>query len=188
MKELIKRLMRLVLGEYAAYRIYARPADAPALARGGKNAGYQVREIGAAELLASPDALMREQAFYLGEQALAFACYHEERIVGLCFYWFGARYLKRNFWPLKEGEAKLVQLITLPEMRGREVAPSLISWSSQAMRDKGFARCYARIWHSNTPSLRAFARAGWVEVATVFEVNPLRRPRPVRIPVLRAGR
>jgi RimJ/RimL family protein N-acetyltransferase len=181
MKELLKRLLHLLLGEYGLYRIYTRPtADAPP-PRSEKSSGFTVREIGAAELLASPDQLVREQAGYLGEDACAFACFDGARIVGVCFYWFGARYRKRNFWPLADGQAKLVQVVTLPEMRGREVAPTLVALSTHAMRDKGFERTFARIWHSNTPSLRAFARAGWTYVSTVVEINPLRQRRPLRI-------
>jgi GNAT superfamily N-acetyltransferase len=188
MKELLKRALRLVLGEYAAYRIYALDTGAPAPAGPERGQGFAVREVGAEELLASPDALIREQAPYLGEQSAAFACFDGERIAGVCFYWYGARYLKRNFWPLGEGEAKLVQLITLPDMRGRGVAPLLISRSVRAMRDKGFARVFARIWHSNTPSLRAFTHAGWRQVALVFEIHPLRRRKPMRIAVARPAR
>ncbi|MFL6674036.1 MAG: GNAT family N-acetyltransferase [Massilia sp.] len=181
MKQILKRVLHLLLGEYAVYRIYTRPtAEAPA-PRSGKSAGFAVREIGGAELLASPDQVIRDQAGYLGDDCCAFACFDGARIVGVCFYWFGARYRKRNFWPLAEREAKLVQVITLPDMRGREVAPTLVALSTHAMRDKGFERNFARIWHSNTPSLRAFARAGWSCVSTVVEINPLRRRRPLRI-------
>jgi RimJ/RimL family protein N-acetyltransferase len=61
------------------------------------------------------------------------------------------------------------------------VATTLVSLSAHAMRDKGFDRAFARIWHSNTPSLRAFAKAGWTYVTTVVEVNPLRSRRPLRL-------
>lgn len=181
MKEMLKHVLRLLLGEYSIYRIYTREtADAPP-ARSPKSAGFTVREITATELLASPDHIIREQAFYLGNESIGFACYDGARIVGVCFYWFGARYKTRNFWPLAERQAKLVQVITLPEMRGREVAPTLVAMSTSAMRDKGFERNFARIWHSNTPSLRAFGRAGWSYVSTVVEINPFRRSRAFRI-------
>lgn len=38
----------------------------------------------------------------------------------------------------------------------------------------------ARIWHSNTPSIRAFTRAGWQRVATVAEVQPAGMRRNLR--------
>jgi RimJ/RimL family protein N-acetyltransferase len=181
MKQILKHLLHLLLGEYSVYRIYTRrTADAPP-PRSGKSACFTVRELTATELLASPDRLIRDQAGYLGDESYPFACFDGERIVGVCFYWFGARYKRRNFWPLAERQAKLVQVITLPEMRGREVAPTLIALSTHAMSDKGFEHNFARIWHSNTSSLRAFARAGWSYVSTVVEINPLRQRRSLRI-------
>ena len=181
MKDLLKKLLRLLFGEYAIYRIYTRSTEGAPPARSSKSAGFTVKEVGTAELMASPDELIREQGFYLGSESIAFACYESDRIVGVCFYWFGDRYRTRNFWPLASRQAKLVQIITIPAMRGREVAPTLIADSVHALREKGFERVFARIWHSNTPSLRAFTRAGWNCIGTVIEVNPLRSQRPVRL-------
>src|SRR4051812_4912625 len=107
MKQMLKKLLRLLLGEYALYRIYARPTAADPPPSPPHSAGFRVREVGARELLASPDDLMRAQAPYHGDGACAFACFDSERIVGVCFYWFGARYRKRNFWPLDKRQAKL---------------------------------------------------------------------------------
>jgi RimJ/RimL family protein N-acetyltransferase len=137
--------------------------------------------VEASAITGSPDPVIREQAGYSGPGSYAFACFAENRIVGICFYWFGDRYRTRNFWPLVEGEAKLVQIVSIPEARGQGIATHLIALSSQDMMRKGFGRAYARIWHSNIPSLRAFERAGWMRLALVIEANPLRRRRPIRI-------
>jgi len=188
MKSFLKRLLHLLFGEYAIYRIYTCPtADSGAL-YSSKTPHFAVRQVDESELANSTDSLIREQTGYLGENSFAFACFDGERIVGVCFYWFGERYRKRNFWPLDEHQAKLVQIITLPEMRGREVASTLVAVSTYAMREKGFKRNFARIWHSNTPSLRAFTRAGWTYVTTVVEINPLRLRRPLRIRLGRSTR
>ena len=183
MKKIFKQLLHFVFGEYAVFHIYkgtnasanATPPCLPPPVR------FTVREVGAAELACSTDGLICEQAGYLGDDAFGFACFEGERIAGVCFYWFGARYKTRNFWPLAEHQAKLVQIITVPAMRGHQVASTLIALSTRAMVGKGFDCNFARIWHSNTPSLRAFERAGWGYVATVLEVNPLRARRPVRL-------
>lgn len=182
MKSFLKQLLHLLFGDYAIYHIYTCPTADSAPQRSPGNVRFTMREIGAAELADSADSLIREQTSYLGDDSFAFACFDGERIVGVCFYWFGARYKKqRNFWPLAEHQAKLVQIITLPDMRGREVASTLVALSTSAMCEKDFNRNFARIWHSNTPSLRAFTRAGWRYVTTVVEINPLRRRRPFRI-------
>ncbi|NML60317.1 GNAT family N-acetyltransferase [Massilia sp. RP-1-19] len=176
MKSIVKKILRLLLGDYSAYHVYRNGAIAPAPGN-----GLVVRQLDADDLRRSPDAEIGEQAFYLGEGAHGFGCFDGDVLAGVCFYWHGQRYLKRNFWPLARGEAKLVQILTLPRMRGRSVAPTLIQESARAMQALGFAHTYARIWHSNTPSLRAFARAGWTRVATVIEVHPFSMARAFRL-------
>ena len=118
---------------------------------------------------------------YLGHQANAYGCFFEQRLIGLCVYWHGERYAARNFWPLRSHEAKLVQIVVSPEMRGRGVATALIEVSARGMADCGFNTLYARIWHSNLPSIRAFQRAAWRRIALVAEINPLRCARPIRL-------
>ena len=176
MKAILKKLLRLVCGDYAVYHVYRNGPNLPAAP-----GAFTVRPVDTEDLRQSPDQDIAEQAFYLGQGAHGFGCFDGDTLVGVCFYWHGQRYLKRNFWPLAEGEAKLVQIITLARMRGRSVAPTLIQESASAMQALGFTRSYARIWHSNTPSLRAFARAGWTRVATVVDVHPFGMARVVRL-------
>ena len=180
-KALLKKLLRCLLGEYSAYYVYASPGAAGVPVRPGTNSPFSVRPVDASAITGSQDSLIREQAGYGGPGSHAYACFEKDRIVGICFYWFGDRYRTRNYWPLVEGEAKLVQIVSIPEMRGRGVATRLIASSSMDMMQKGFGRAYARIWHSNVPSLRAFERAGWTRIALVIEVNPLRRKLPMRV-------
>lgn len=181
MKSFAKWLMHLILGEYAAYYIYACSCDADAPSRAVAGLPFRFEEIGESAISRSRDALIREQAYYAGPGSHVYACLEDDRIVALCFYWFGERYLKRNFWPLADNEAKLVQIISLPEFRGRGIAAALINASLRDMNGKGFGRAYARIWHSNTPSIRAFERAGWRRIALVIEINPFRQRRPIRM-------
>ncbi|MHB1052271.1 MAG: GNAT family N-acetyltransferase [Thiobacillus sp.] len=183
MKELAKKFARLIFGEYSAYYVYSRSAGDASLSQQRASATFRVEPVDELTIKETPAPWIREQAGYAGSGSHAYACFNEGRIVGLCFYWFGNRYLQRNFWPLADGEAKLVQIISHPEMRGRGVATILITSSFQDIVQKGFGRAYARIWHSNTPSIRAFERAGWVRIALVLEINPLRRSQPIRIRV-----
>ena len=181
MKALVKKFAHLLLGEYSAYYVYAQSADGAKQAATQTTSTFSVRKVDASIIHHHADATIKEQADYTGLEAHAYACFDDDRIVGICFYWFGNRYLQRNFWPLAAGEAKLVQIISLPEMRGRGVATTLVALSCLDMMQQGFHQTYARIWHSNTPSLRAFERAGWRRVALVVEINPFRRSRPVRL-------
>ncbi len=188
MKSFAKWLMHFILGEYSAYYIYARSCDTDAPSRSAAGLPFRFEEIDESAIRRSPDALIREQAYYAGSGSHGYACLADDRIVALCFYWFGERYLKRNFWPLADNEAKLVQIISLPEFRGRGIATALINASLLDMFGKGYGRAYARIWHSNTPSIRAFERAGWRRIALVVEINPLRQSKPIRMRFMRASR
>lgn len=181
MKALIKQWAHVLLGDYSPYYIYARSAAEGVPSLPISTTDYRVESVDETALKNSADALIREQAGYAGTGSHAYAVFEGERIVAVCLYWFGTRYLTRNFWPLVEGEAKLVQIVVHPDMRGRGIAPRLITASSQALFQQGYTRVYARIWHSNTPSLRAFERAGWTRIAFVLEINPFRRRRPIRI-------
>lgn len=181
MKTFAKKLAQLLLGEYAAYYIYTCGAAQSLTSPSSTNTQYRVTSIDESTLACNDDPLIREQSGYAGSGAHAYACLDNGRIVGVCFYWFGDRYLKRNFWPLAEGEAKLVQIIVHPERRGCGLGTLLVTASFQDMVRKGYRQVYARIWHSNTPSLRAFERAGWTRVALVIETNPLRRRKPFRL-------
>ena len=179
-KEAIKRLARTLCGEYAIYRICtcsatdARFPVAPLQ-------GLAFVAVDAARVESSADEIIREQTWYHGEGSRAYACLEGAKIVALCFFWHGERYHTRNFWPLKEQEAMLVQIVTLPEMRSRGIARALIAHAARDMLARGFHRLYARIWHSNMASLRAFEGAGWRLVASVIEIHPFGRKKPLRI-------
>lgn len=178
-KDHLKKLARTLLGEYGLYFIYQGPGQAEKPPSDLKNSSaFTINPVEETAIEASDDPLIREQLPYLGEGTRAFGCFLGERLVGVCVYWYGERYLQRNFWPLDAGEAKLVQIVTIPEMRGRGVAGQLISHSCQQLLLTGFSQAYARIWHSNTPSLRAFERVGWKRIALVVEINPFRSIKP----------
>lgn len=179
-KELLKKTAKLLLGEYSIYQVYSQSDNAAVQPHPVAETHYRVKEIDITAIGLSLEPLIKEQAHYAGPGSHVYACFDESRIVGICFYWFGVRYLERDFWPLADGEAKLVQIISLPDMRGRGVATAIIGSSSNDMLKKDYRRLYARVWHSNTPSARAFERAGWKRIALVIEINPLRRNRPVR--------
>lgn len=181
MKSFAKTLARVLLGDYSIYHVYARSASENTRSGVAASTDVDVRPIDAPVLRAHDDTSIREQSGYAGAGSLAYAAYAGDRILGVCFYWFGERYRTRNFWPLQADEAKLVQIWVHPDARGRGVATRLIADSFEAVTRQGFRRTYARIWHSNLPSLKAFERAGWIRIARVVEIDPLRRKRPFRL-------
>jgi len=178
-RNLCKWIAGQLLGEYSPYFIYRWTAGSET--HGGNQGNeFFVRQIDEMQLAVS-DKFMQEQACYLGEESRAFGCFVDGQLAGVCFYWFGDRYKRRGFWPLGEDEAKLVHIVVSPTARGRGVAPKLIQASAQSMVHAGFSSLYARIWHSNGPSLHAFEKAGWLRTAFVLEFNPFGAKRRKRL-------
>jgi GNAT superfamily N-acetyltransferase len=184
MANLIKILSWFLIRDYSFYRIYGRScADNGAL----PTSGLRFEPVEKKQIATSADRAIAEHAWYHDRDTHAYACLEDERIVGLCFFWHGMGYSKRNFWPLREHEAKLVQLFVLPERRGRGIARRLIEAATQDMNQQGFNYVYARIWRSNIPSLRAFERAGWEPIATVIEIFPRGRSKSFRLELRNEG-
>jgi ribosomal protein S18 acetylase RimI-like enzyme len=159
---LIKSWLGLLAGDYAPYKIFcveldeARPAPV--------DPEIELRTIEELE-----DTVVLG-AFIDGERASA------------CWIWWGERYRReRNFWPLKEGEAKLVHIETNPKFRGRGVAVALLRHAEWVMKQRGFTRMFARIWHNNEPSVRAFTKAGFKYEHFVLEIEPLRFGKRLRL-------
>ena len=172
LKTVLKGLMHLVLGDYSVYRIFRSPETADAMDEAGCST---VIEMSREELLSIPPCTAREQYGYAGEGSHLFAYKEQGEVLAVCAFWHGQRYAQRGFWPLKDKEAKLVQVIVDPRARNRGLAERLIRCGSRKlMQEYGFARCYARIWHNNHPSIRAFEKAGWEETAIVYNVELFR--------------
>ncbi|MBN9125079.1 MAG: hypothetical protein BGO99_06840 [Nitrosospira sp. 56-18] len=174
----VRKLAQLFLRDYSIYHIYGRECVGE---RGATDIGLRFEAVEEKVIMESEDEMIVEQAWYCGNYAKAYACMSDSRIVGLCFFWYGKRYSTRNFWPLKEDEAKLVQLIVLPSMRGKGIATRLVEFATYDMAQLGFRYVYARIWWSNWPSLQAFERAGWRYITTVIDLFLPYRKKPLRL-------
>jgi RimJ/RimL family protein N-acetyltransferase len=167
----LRRLRERVAGKYSIYVIYQSPPASTGIDE--RPEGMEIIRATAEELSRSETVLIRELSWYGGAGSDLFVCRSNGKIIGMCSFWHGERYRSRNFWPLQEGEAKLVQVIVEPSARGKGVATALIRQGTNAMLAQGFRRCYARVWWRNVPSRRAFLHAGWVKIATVIEGEPL---------------
>jgi GNAT superfamily N-acetyltransferase len=171
----ISALARRLLGDYEVYRIYGIDVHAvrslPASSGPGNLQLEALRDVG--ELEGSAYSEIRSLAEYQGDEAFCFVARRGREVAAGCWFWTGERYRRRNFWPLAEGEAKLVQITTAERHRGGGIGAALIRFGSERMVDQGYRQLYARVWHSNRPSVRVFQRAGWRFVAAVVEFQPL---------------
>ncbi len=182
LKSLVKHTARFFLGEYQIYRIYTRANTDNRKQTESPLQEFEFAEIDQCLIESSDDEAIKSRAWYLGKDSNAFGCLKDGRVVGLCFYWHGERYrTERNFWPLAPDEAKLVEIFTLPEMRGKGAGKSLITYAENEMFSKGYQSLYARIWHSNTPSVRAFENAGWQHLSTILEFHLFGIGKPIRL-------
>lgn len=181
MKYFVKSIVRRFLGPYSAYRIYTWAEEDETQPVNFPNDTFQVVPVEPSEIARCVSPLIQDQVNNAGPGSRVYACYEHGNIVSLCFYWFGDRYRQRNFVSLAPGEAKLVQIVTIPERRGHGAASRLIAESCRAMAKEGYHRMYARIWHSNTASIHAFERAGWRRAELILEFRPFSGIRPIRI-------
>jgi RimJ/RimL family protein N-acetyltransferase len=180
LKNYLKKIIRALLGAYEIYYIYCWSSDTPEDTGSSGSLQHAVKRVDTADIEQSASALVLENQGFAGDGSHSYIYQGEDDVLGVCFYWHGNRYKARGFWPLAEGEAKLVQIETAPQARSRGVATELIRCSSQDMHRSGYTRLFARIWHSNTPSLRAFEKAGWTRTALVVQTFPLKRAKPLR--------
>lgn len=161
----ISRLLEAVGVRYEIYRIYVqeglvKPHLAP------PRVTFE-RINGAVLSLASEEQIRALASYDRPTEAYGFGALVDNQIQCACWYWTGETYAKRGFWPLEAKDAKLVQIVTADNFKGRGLATALIEWSSAEMAAAGFSRRFARIWHSNKSSIRAFEKARWRSLALV---------------------
>ncbi len=163
-KSAIKSLVAVLGIEYAFYRIYR--LDLTQDQQGPEQTlppGYSNCTVDASTLKNAKDALIRDQAWYGGSEALGFAVLRDGDPVCVQWIWHGDRYrTKRGFWPLEACEAKSVQLVTVEAERGRGLATQIKQFSAGQLKQLGFERIYSRIWWSNAASIRVSEKSGWI--------------------------
>lgn len=168
MKGWVRKLPKYLFGNYYIFRIYS----------------YELDHIPPERdpdclIFSNPHRREDETTGYAGPDAIGFAYEQEGVRLSHCWVWYGERYKSRNFWPLAANEAKLIALETLPEARGRGIATRLLQYVVAELAARDFKCLYARIWHSNKPSIRAFEKAGWRYHALVLEFHLLGKRRRI---------
>lgn len=159
---LLARAAHRLLRDYQLNWIYAAPARPVAPAMDGlRLRPMQPSDLAVAER--SADIQVRKLLGYPGSgaQGLVLA---DGRGEPLCVAHFvdRARYGYPEVWPLGEDQLALIDIVTLPEARGRGHAARLIGASTRALLGEGGrtgAICF--IWWNHRASIRAFRRAGW---------------------------
>jgi hypothetical protein len=165
----ISKALEAVGVSYEIYRVYVQDS-LPEARSSPANLTFK-RVDGTALSLAADRQIRALESYDRPTEAFGFAAFIDGQIQSACWYWTGQTYAQRGFWPLQVSDAKLVQIVTANDFRGRGLAEALVVWSSAEMARAGFSRRYARMWHSNKSSIRAFEKAGWRSHALVATLS-----------------
>ncbi len=93
------------------------------------------------------------------------------------------QYDRVGTWPIKANEVALMDIATEEFARGKSYASALITGVTERYMAQGTHRLIAFIWWSNTPSKRAFAKAGWRKIGVSIEVKIAGQWRGMRVPL-----
>jgi ribosomal protein S18 acetylase RimI-like enzyme len=170
LKAVLKQIARVLVGEYSIFKIYGFDGSPAPLSTSTDLMLAKLQDTD--ELAQSDSPELRELTDYGGEGAHGFGAWVDGHLAAACWFWVGERYKNHQVWPLADKEAKLVRIATCERFRGRGIASALIGFGVRQMRQGGYRRFYAKIWHSNQPSIAAFSKAGWRHVSTVCNVAP----------------
>jgi ribosomal protein S18 acetylase RimI-like enzyme len=178
LKPVLKRAIQLIAEDYWNGWIYVCEPEGMELPASGGLRFSPIDDV--SRILQSPDPALRRQAWKREADAWAFGASVGDELAAVC--WFQARETYRRhggLFKLGANEAELVQITTAEAFRGRGVAAKLIEYAAAEMRKQDFRKLYAKIWHDNVASLRAFERAGWKRNARFFSFRLRRLKAPV---------
>lgn len=121
----------------------------------------------------SPDHDLQRRSVSLSPEVRRFGAWVHGTLVGVCTFAFGEEYRRSGgFYDLASSEAELVDVFTSSSYRGRGIASALIRFSTERMYEEGFDRVFAKVWHSNKASTRAFHAAGWKQSCFFIRLYP----------------
>jgi GNAT superfamily N-acetyltransferase len=122
------------------------------------------------EILRCPDPDLRGRKACPRAELTRYGAWAAGKLAGVCTFEWGHEY--RGYYALKSGEAELVDIFTTAEVRGRGVAAALIGFGTTSMHRLGFRTLYAKIWHNNIASVKAFRKAGWTKRCFFIHLEP----------------
>ncbi len=118
----------------------------------------------------STTAKMRNSAGYSEAGLDGYVLIENDTPVCVAHFSDPIRYDRFGTWKLQSGEMALMDIATEEVARGKGHAVNLIIQTSSIYHALGKNRVIAFIWWSNTPSVRAFTKAGWQRIGFSTEV------------------
>jgi ribosomal protein S18 acetylase RimI-like enzyme len=174
---LLQRLLSPFVREYWIGRTFLhRAGGMPALPLMPLSPDLEFSSLAREDMAAirlSRDHELQRRSSLPGPGSLRFGARANGLLVGVCSFGFGEGYLRSGgFYDLAPGEAELTDIFTSSVCRGRGIASGLIRFSTERIHEQGFQTLYARVWHSNVASSRAFLAAGWEQSCFFIRFNP----------------
>jgi len=181
----MKRLARALLGRLVAdYRInWILACSVPP-----QEPGEEAVRIDAAimeQLAASPTPKMRGSLSYARAGLQGLSLVRSGAPVCVAHFATPGQYGRDGTWPLRDGEIALMDIATEEAMRGQGHAVRLIEAAGRHYLGRGRSRLIAFVWWSNSPSLRAFAKAGWRRIGLSLEWQRKGRWHALHLPLSR---
>jgi len=164
LKSQLKCLGHRLLQDYQLNRIYHQDlGDAPTPVEQQQPPGARISVIDSPKVIDdSPDQRIRDHAWYAGEHAIGYGIWEADQLVCMCWFWTpGREGFPERFADLGEHEAIMVDLLTSPARRGKGYALAIIRYAERDLARRGYRSLWTWVWHSNTPSVRVFTKAGW---------------------------
>jgi len=159
MKHAIKKLLKFITGDWEMFYIYRKNIQHSNSTTSVKHKelNFITKEIGTEHYRMSLQDNRNEMC-------------------SLCVIW-GNEYKVnfRNYIPLKCNEAKIIDVFTPEEYRGKGYIGKLLTHTENEMFSRGITTLLARIWHSNISSKKAFEKSGWVYAGFKLELKLLNR-------------
>jgi len=169
-KKFLKAIALRVFERYELQRIYR--LDLGGLGAAPPAEEYVLSRITQSDVEQCPVPGMRDRAWYGGDNSYGFAAFDGGTIVCMCWFWDDKRFQLNHLCRPAEREAVMVDLVTLDSHRGRGLASLVTKFAATELKRDGFETLHTWVWHSNTPSIRSFEKAGWVCTAFVLYFKP----------------
>lgn len=182
MKRMAKAVARRAFQDYRINFIYASPAaPAPPVCPPGADIVALTPAL-IERLRQSPTRKVSNSVSFAAAGLAGLAVVEDGRPLSVAHVADFHQYDRHGTWPLATDEMALMDIATEEDARGRGLAVALI----RAAADRGLSgrkRMIAFIWWSNTPSLRAFAKAGWRRIGFSVELQTGGRWIGFRVPL-----
>ncbi|HEX7369059.1 MAG TPA: GNAT family N-acetyltransferase [Rhodanobacteraceae bacterium] len=187
MKAIFRYLARKVFGSYRVNWVFANSAPSQM----SLDPVYELREIDdvlCSQIASSNTRKLARSLMFARAGMDGFAVVRQGRPVCVAHFARPGQYDEWDVWPLRTGERALVDITTEQSARGLGIAPQLIAAMTRRYLEEGTCRLIAFAWWSNRPSIRMFAKAGWVKIGFSIDVMLAGKRRHVHIPLRQRGR